>query len=71
MVRMPRPAEQQRTTGSGRGHGIVLDHADQDADQIFFFFLKKKNFSAAVAAYRASLRTGGPLSERKLAGMFG
>jgi len=26
---------------------------------------------AAVAAYRASLRTGRPLSERKLAGMFG
>jgi hypothetical protein len=27
--------------------------------------------AAAVAAYRASLRAGGPLSERKLAGQFG
>jgi len=27
--------------------------------------------AAAVAAYRISVRTGAPLSERKLAGMFG
>jgi hypothetical protein len=32
---------------------------------------ESKTSAAAVAAYRASLQTGRPLSERKLAGMFG
>ena len=54
------------------------DHADQDADQIAAGSGqagtgrdKSETIAAAVAAYRASLRTARPLSERKLAGMFG
>jgi hypothetical protein len=64
--------------GSGPGHGIVPDHADRDADQIRAGSGQagtgrdeNETIAAAVAAYRASLRTGRPLSERKLAGMFG
>jgi hypothetical protein len=62
----------------GPGHGIVPDRADQDADQIRAGSGQagtgrgeNETIAAAVAAYRASLRTGRPLSERKLAGMFG
>ena len=54
------------------------DHADQDADQIRAGSGQagtgrdeSETIAAAVAAYRASLQTGRPLSERKLAGMFG
>ena len=32
---------------------------------------ESETIAAAVAAYQASLQTGRPLSERKLAGMFG
>jgi hypothetical protein len=63
---------------SGPGQGIVPDHADQDADQIRAGSgqagtgrEESETIAAAVAAYRASLQTGRPLSERKLAGMFG
>jgi hypothetical protein len=62
----------------GPSHGIVPDHADQDADQLRVGSEQagtardeSETVAAAVAAYRASLRTGRPLSERKLAGMFG
>ena len=64
--------------GRGPGRGIVPDHAGQDADQIRAGSGQagtgrdeSETIAAAVAAYRASLRTGRPLSERKLAGMFG
>ena len=63
---------------SGPGQGIVPDHADQDADQIRAGSgqagtgrEESETIAAAVAAYRASLQTGRPLSERKLADMFG
>jgi hypothetical protein len=75
---------QDRTRGpaadqeSGPGKGTVPDHADQDADQIRAGCGQagtardeSETIAAAVAAYRASLQTGRPLSERKLAGMFG
>jgi len=64
--------------GSGPGQGTVPDHADQNADQIQAgsgqagtVRDESETIAAAVAAYRASLQTGRPLSERKLAGMFG
>jgi hypothetical protein len=54
------------------------DHAAPVADQIPGYPSAAHNASsaasidaAAVAAYRASVRAGKPLSERKLAGMFG
>ena len=68
------PAADQR---SGPGQAAA-DHADQDADQIRAgsgqagtIRDESETIAAAVAAYRASLQTGRPLSERKLAGMFG
>ena len=69
------PAADQR---SGPGQARAPDHADQDADQIRAgsgqagtVRDESETIAAAVAAYRASLQTGRPLSERKLAGMFG
>ena len=63
---------------SGPDQGTAPDHADQDADQIRVGSGQagtardeSETIAAAVAAYRASLQTGKPLSERKLAGMFG
>ena len=74
-VRRRRPAADQ---GSGLGEAAAPDHADQDADQIRAGFGQagtardeSETIAAGVAAYRASLQTGRPLSERKLAGMFG
>jgi hypothetical protein len=63
---------------SGPGQGTAPDHADQDTDQILAGSGQvgtardeSQTIAAAVAAYRASLQTGRPLSERELAGMFG
>jgi hypothetical protein len=74
-VQTREPAADQR---SGPSQGIVPDHADQDTDQIRAgsgqagtVRDESETIAAAVAAYRASLQTGKPLSERKLAGMFG
>jgi len=60
---------------SGPGQGTA---PDQDADQIRADSGRagtardeSETKAAAVAAYRASLQAGRPLSERKLAGMFG
>ena len=60
------------------GQGTAPDHVDQDAVQIHAdpgrastTRDESKTSAAAVAAYRASLQAGRPLSERKLAGMFG
>jgi len=65
------PAADQRC---GPGDDVVPDHADQIAagsGQAGTGRDESETIAAAVAAYRASLRTGRPLSERKLAGMFG
>ena len=69
------PAADQQ---SGPVQATAPDHADQDADQIRVGSgragtgrAESETIAAAVAAYRASLQTGRPLSERKLAGMFG
>jgi hypothetical protein len=69
------PAADQQ---SGPGQAVAPDCADQDADQIRVGSGQagtardeSETIAAAVAAYRASLQTGRPLSERKLAGMFG
>ncbi|MGH3221103.1 MAG: DUF2637 domain-containing protein, partial [Streptosporangiaceae bacterium] len=59
---------------SGPVQAIVPDHADQirvDSGQAGTGREETETIAAAVAAYRASLQTGKPLSERKLAGMFG
>ena len=63
---------------SGPGQAAAPDHADQDADQTRAGSGRagtardeSETIAAAVAAYRASLQAGKPLSERKLAGMFG
>ena len=79
-VLVPAPGADQRL-----GPGLnVLDHADQEADhadhadQILGYPSKVSTASegrdinaAAVAAYRASVQSGQPISERKLAEMFG
>jgi hypothetical protein len=59
---------------SGPGQGTAPDHADQiraDSGRAGTAPDESETSAAAVAAYRASLQTGRPLSERKLAGMFG
>jgi hypothetical protein len=63
---------------SGPGQAAALDRADEDVDQIRAGSGQAgtardegETIAAAVAAYRASLQAGRPLSERKLAGMFG
>ena len=60
------------------GQAAAPDPPDQDADQsrvgsgqAVAIGDESGTIVAAVAAYRASLQTGRPLSERKLAGMFG
>jgi hypothetical protein len=65
--------DQARGPGSGS-----TDHGDQKADQsragsgdVGNVRDASETDAAAVAAYRASLEAGRPLSERKLAGMFG
>jgi hypothetical protein len=63
--------------GSEPGQGAVPGLADQDADQSragsgqAATAREEGETIAAVAAYRASIQSGKPLSERKLAGMFG
>jgi len=68
-------------TGAGQAGGPgwnAAGHADQMADQPSGSQWRVATVgsggdinAAAVAAYRASLQTGRPLSERKLAGQFG
>jgi hypothetical protein len=75
------PQSLARGAGADQGGGPdqgTADHADQDADQIRADSRRagtardeSETNAAAVAAYQASLRAGSPLSERKLAGMFG
>jgi hypothetical protein len=59
---------------SGPGQGTAPDHADQiraGSGRAGTAPDEGETSAAAVAAYRASLQAGRPLSERKLAGMFG
>jgi hypothetical protein len=74
-VQARRPEADQRR---GPVQAAAPDHADQDADQtrvgsgqVGTARDESETIAAAVAAYRASLQAGKPLSERKLAGMFG
>jgi hypothetical protein len=72
------PQPLARTAQPGQESGPDRDAADHTADQIPNCPHMARTVSgdsaisaAAVAAYRISVRTGQPLSERKLAGMFG
>jgi len=72
----PRMAGAVRISGPGR---TTADQADQIADQAdhppgssgLVITAGPDVNAAAVAAYRASVQAGAPLSERKLAGQFG
>lgn|GEM_PF-4857019 len=67
----PAPGADQE---SGPGQGTAPDPADQiraDSGRAGTAPDESETSAAAVAAYRASLQMGRPLSERKLAGMFG
>jgi hypothetical protein len=75
-----RPLPVPGMAGAGQAGGLgwnVADQADQMADQLFgsrpvtTATPDSAINAAAVAAYRASLQAGRPLSERKLAGQFG
>lgn len=75
----PQPLARTAQSGQESGPGReAADHPDQAADQIPACPHMASAVggdsginAAAVAAYRISVRTGQPLSERKLAGMFG
>lgn len=76
--RLDRPAEADHAGGPGQYTVDRSNHAAPEADQIPGYLPAAHNANgatnidaAAVAAYCASVRTGKPLSERKLAGMFG
>ena len=67
----PAPGADQE---SGPGQGTAPDPADQiraDSGRAGTAPDESETSAAAVDAYRASLQMGRPLSERKLAGMFG
>jgi len=78
-MRLPdRPAEADHASGPDQDTVDHPDHAAPAADQIPGHPSAAHNAggttnieAAAVAVYRASVRAGRPLSERKLAGMFG
>jgi hypothetical protein len=78
-MRLPdRSAEADHASGPDQGTVDHPDHPAAEADQIPGYLSAAHNAggatgidAAAVAAYRASVRAGKPLSERKLAGMFG
>jgi Protein of unknown function (DUF2637) len=74
---LDRPAEADQASGPDRDTVDHPDHASA-ADQISGYLSAAHDANgtvnidaAAVAAYRASVRAGKPLSERKLAGIFG
>jgi hypothetical protein len=75
---LDRPAEADQVSGPDQDTVDHPDHATPAAEQIpgYLFAAHDANGAnnidaVAVAAYRASVRAGKPLSERKLAGMFG
>lgn len=78
------PPSVVRRAGAGQASGPVgnasdqADHPENHADQVSGYpemvgavGADSDISAAAVAAYRASVQAGAPLSERKLAGMFG
>jgi hypothetical protein len=75
------PLPLARMAGTGQGSGPAwptVDHAGQAVVQVLAHPPAASTGSgdsdvntAAAAAYRASVQAGKPLSERKLAGMFG
>jgi Protein of unknown function (DUF2637) len=74
-LRVPVTASADQATGPGWN---AADHLDQVADQrsgvpglVTAATAESDINAAAMAAYRASLQAGRPLSERKLAGQFG
>ena len=78
----PRPlahlAEVDQASGPGQGAADHVDHLDQATGRVPGYLSAARTVgsgieidAAAVAAYQASVQTGSPLSERKLAGMFG
>ena len=74
----PRPVARTtragQRTGPGQDAADHLDHADQVPGRPHPIGAASGDShinAAAVVAYRASIQTGEPLSERKLAGMFG
>jgi len=74
-LRVPGTASADQATGAGWN---AADHLDQVADQrsgtpglVTAATADSDINAAAMAAYRASLQAGRPLSERKLAGQFG
>jgi Protein of unknown function (DUF2637) len=66
-VPLVHPAGTSQTSGPGQN---TTEQADQPADRPAMVATVNIN-AAAVAAYRGSIQNGEPLSERKLAGMFG
>jgi hypothetical protein len=72
---MARLAGAVRQTGSGTAPADRLDHPGNGLGQVSGSPSPGLDDSdvnaAAVAAYRTSVRSGEPLSERMLAGMFG
>ena len=63
-----------RERGPGRSGPDHVDQEDRSADSPRLAGTRRAGINvdaAAVAAYRASVQDGRPLSERKLAGMFG
>jgi hypothetical protein len=75
---LDRLAEADQASGPDQDTAGHPDHAAPAAVQIPGYQSAAHNANgatnidaAAVAAYRASVRAGKPLSERKLAGMFG
>jgi hypothetical protein len=75
---LDRAAEAGQASGPDQDTVDHWDHAVPAADQIPGYLPTGHNpngatniDAAAVAAYRASVRVGKPLSERRLAGMFG
>ena len=76
---MDGPLQVPGTGGAGQASGSgsnAADQADQIADQAsgssgLVITAGSDVNAAAVAAYRASVQAGKPLSERRLAGQFG
>ena len=66
-----RAADADRESGPDRYAADRADRATPDLGKSSALGTDNNINVAAVAAYRASLQVGSPLSERKLAGMFG
>jgi hypothetical protein len=71
----PLPAHPIACAGQANGPDwYAADHADQPSEpqwRVATVGTDRESNAAAVAAYRASVQDGKPISERKLAEMFG